>query len=33
MWPVMLKNLRAHRGRLFRTAIAVMLGVAFVSGT
>jgi putative ABC transport system permease protein len=33
MWRVIGKSVMAHKGRLLRTAIAVMLGVAFVSGT
>jgi putative ABC transport system permease protein len=33
MWRVISKNILAHKGRLLRTALAVMLGVAFVSGT
>ncbi len=33
MLRVILSGLRAHRGRLMRTAIAVVIGVAFVAGT
>ena len=33
MLRVMWRNLFAHKGRLVRTIIAVMLGVSFVSGT
>jgi putative ABC transport system permease protein len=33
MWHVVLSGLKAHRGRLSRTAVAVVLGVAFLAGT
>jgi putative ABC transport system permease protein len=33
MWRAVLKNLRAHKGRLVRTTIAVVIGIAFISGT
>ncbi|MEV0643211.1 ABC transporter permease [Streptomyces sp. NPDC050619] len=33
MLRMTLRNVLAHKGRLFMTAMAVMLGVAFVSGT
>src|SRR5262252_3976863 len=33
MLRVIFSGLRAHRGRLARTGIAVVLGVAFVAGT
>jgi putative ABC transport system permease protein len=33
MWRVMTSSIRAHKGRLIRTSIAVVLGVSFVAGT
>lgn len=33
MWHVTLRGIRAHLGRFFLTALSVMLGIAFLSGT
>ncbi|HSS08496.1 MAG TPA: hypothetical protein VLL25_01330, partial [Acidimicrobiales bacterium] len=33
MWKATLSNLRAHKLRLALTAVSIVLGVAFVSGT
>jgi len=33
MWRTALRNLAAHKRRLFTTGLAVMLGVAFMTGT
>ena len=33
MWRTALRNIVAHRMRLFTTGLAVMFGVAFMAGT
>lgn len=33
MWQVTMRGIRAHLGRFFLTALSVMLGIAFLSGT